>query len=116
MVLQSWFYFSLRLIVTGLLLPVAVALGGAWFRQGKRGIFYVWSRWWYWVAVIMCGWIGFGVTGRLMGLTSGHGLMGETLSLLVRLGLAFTLDVFLACFVTALAAVGLRRGVGDSAV
>jgi hypothetical protein len=42
--------------------------------------------------------------------------MGETLSLLVRLGLAFTLDVFLACFVTALAAVGLRRGVGDSAV
>ena len=40
MVLQSWFYFSLRLIVTGLLLPVAVALGGAWFRQGKRGIFW----------------------------------------------------------------------------
>ena len=53
--------------------------------------------------------IAFGVSGKLMGWTPGHGLVRETLSALVRLGIVFTLNVFLACFLLALVAVGLRR-------
>ena len=37
-----------------------------------------------------------------------HKLAGEILSLLIRLGFAFTLDVLLACFVLAVIAVGLQ--------
>jgi hypothetical protein len=37
--------------------------------------------------------------------------MSEMLSLLVRLGFVFTLDVLLVCFVLAVIVVGLRRGV-----
>ena len=107
--LQSLIYFSLRLIVAGLLLPVAVVAGGARFTSAARRILSVWSRWRYWVAALVVGWIAFGVSGKLMGWTPGHGLVRETLSALMRLGIVFTLNVFLACFLLALVAVGLRR-------
>lgn len=110
LVLQDWIYFSLKLIVTGLLLPVAMVAGASGFRDGLGQIFKVWPRWWYWVAVLAGGWIGFAVSGRMMGWSPRRGLAGEILSLLVRLGFAFTLDVMLACFVLAVAALGLRRG------
>ena len=54
--LQSWIYFSLRLIRTGLLLPLAVVAGASRLRDGAGRIFRVWSRWWrYWVAALGCG-------------------------------------------------------------
>jgi hypothetical protein len=112
--LQGWIYFSLRLIVTGLLLPVAVVAGASRLRGGAGRIFGVWSRWWYWVAALVCGWIAFAVSGKLMDWTPGHGLAGEILSLLVRLGFVFTMDVLLACFVLAVIVVGLRRGAVSS--
>lgn len=108
-VLQNWVYFSLRLIVTGLLLPVAVVVGASRLRESAGRIFGLWSRWWYWAAALVCGWIAFAVSGKLMAWTPGRGLMGEMLSLLVRLGVVFTLDVLLACFVLAVVVVGLRR-------
>jgi hypothetical protein len=109
--LQDWIYFSLRLAVTGLLLPVAVVAGASRLRHGVRRIFGVWSRWWYWAAALVCGWIAFAVSGKLMGWTPGRSVAGEVLSLLVRLGIAFTLDVLLACFVLAVTIVGWRQGV-----
>jgi hypothetical protein len=110
-VLQNWMYFSLRLIVTGLLLPVAVIVGANRVRGSAGRIFGVWSRWWYWLATLVSGWIAFAVSGKLMNWTPGRGLMGEMLSLLFRLGFAFTLDVLLACYVLSVIGVGLRRGV-----
>jgi hypothetical protein len=110
-VLQNWVYFSLRLIVTGLLLPVAVVAGASRVRCSAGRIFALWSRWWYWVSALVCGWIAFAVSGKLVAWTPGRGLMSEMLSLLVRLGLVFTLDVLLVCFVLAVIVVGLRRGV-----
>lgn len=113
LLLQDWIYFSLRLIVTGLLLPMAVVAGAGRLRH-TRTIFSVWSRWWFWVAAVVCGWVAFWVSGKLMswtlGRTPGHGLTSEMLSLIIRLWFAFALDVFLACFVLAVIAVGLRRG------
>ena len=110
LLLQDWVYFSLRLIATGLLLPVAVVAGASGLREDARRILGVWSRWWYWVATLVCGWVAFGVSGKLMDWTPRHGLAGEMLSLLIRVGFAFTFDVLLACFVLAVVAVGLRRG------
>jgi hypothetical protein len=112
-VLQDWVYFSLRLIVTGLLLPVAIVAGASRFRGNAKRIFGVWLQWWYWVAVLVCGWIAFALSGNLMDWTPGHGLIAEMLSLLVRLGCVFTLDVLLACFVQAVIVVGLRRSEGS---
>jgi hypothetical protein len=108
-VLQNWIYLSLRLIVAGLLLPVAVVAGASRLSDGARGIFGVWSRWWYWVTALGCGWLAFAVSGKLMDWTPGHGLTGESLSLLLRLGFAFTLDVLLVCFVLQVIVVGMRR-------
>jgi hypothetical protein len=48
-----------------------------------------------------------------MAWTPGNGLTGEMLSLLVRLGFVFTLNVMLACFVLAVIVVGLRRSEGS---
>ncbi len=111
---QSWIYFSLRLIVTGLLLPLAVVAGASRIRDGAGRIFRVWSRWWYWVAVLGCGWIAFAISGKLMDWTPGRGLAGEMISLLVRVGFVFTLNVLLACFVLELIVVGLRRATDSS--
>jgi hypothetical protein len=107
--LQNWVYFSLRLVLTGLLLPVAVVAGASPLREPAERIFDVWSRWWYWAAALACGWIAFAVNGKLMNWTPGRGLASEMLSLLVRLGFVFSLDVLLACFLLAVVAVGLRQ-------
>jgi hypothetical protein len=61
------------------------------------------------VAALLCGWVAFSVSGKLLNWTPGHGLAGEMFSLLMRLGFTFTLDVLLMCFVLAVIAVGLRR-------
>jgi len=111
--LQNWAYFSLRLIVTGLLLPVAVVAGASRLRGSVERIFGVWLQWRYWVAALVCGWIAFAVSGKLMDWTPGHGLIAEMLSLLMRLGCVFTLDVLLACFVLAVIVVGLRPSEGS---
>jgi hypothetical protein len=108
-VLQDWVYFSLRLIITGLLLPIAVVAGASRVRGSAGRTFGLWSQWWYWVAALVCGWLAFAVGSKLMNWTPGHNLTSETLSLLVRLGFVFTLDVLLVCFVLALIVVGLRR-------
>jgi hypothetical protein len=105
---QDSLYFSLRLIMTGLLLPVAVAAGAGLLPLSVKRIFHVWTRWWYWVTALLCGWLAFAISSKLMDWTPGHKLAGEILSLLIRLGFAFTLDVLLACFVLAVIAVGLQ--------
>jgi hypothetical protein len=112
-VLQNWMYFSLRLVVTGLLLPVAVVAGASRIRGSLGRIVDVWLQWWYWVAALVCGWIAFAVSGKLMNWTPGRSLTSEILSLFVRLGFVFTLDVLLACFVLAVIVVGLRRSEGS---
>jgi hypothetical protein len=113
LVLQDYVYFSLRLVITGLLLPVAVFAGAGRFRDSAGRILGVWSRWWYWVAAFVCGWIAFAVSSKLMDWTPRNGLTGEMLSLLVRLGFVFTLNVMLAYFVLAVIVVGWRRSEGS---
>ena len=107
--LQNWMYFSLRLVVTELLLPVAVVAGASRLRGSAGRISGVWLQWRYWVAALVCGWIAFGLSAKLMDWTPRNGLTGEMLSLLVRLGFVFTLNVMLAYFVLAVIVVGLRR-------
>jgi hypothetical protein len=111
--IQDWMYFSLKLIVTGLLLPVALAPVNR-FRDGARRILSVWSRWWYWLAVLLCGWLAFVISSKLMNWTPSHGLSREMFSVLLRLGFVYTLDLVLACFVVQVIVVALRRSTGSS--
>jgi hypothetical protein len=107
--LQEWVSCLLRLLLAGLLLPVAVSFGAGGLRNCVRQIVSVWMRWWYWVAVVVCRWLGFAISARLVGWMPGHGLVLEASSLALRLALVLALDVVLACFVLQLIAVAFRR-------
>lgn len=109
LLLQDWLYCLLRLIVAGLLLPVAVVGGEGKLGGGKR-IFTVWLKWWYWAVVMLCGWLAFFANRALLAWTPGRGLSTEVISLFLRLGSVYTLDVILASFVLAVVAVGAQRG------
>ncbi len=55
--------------------------------------------------MIVFGFAGSYITSLLVGWTPGHGTTTEVLSVLLRLGFAYTLDILLWCFVLALVAV-----------
>ena len=112
--LQDWLYLSMRLIVTGLLLPVAVVAAISRLRENTKRILTAWSRWWYWVAVLACGWMAYVVSDRLLHWIPKHGLEIEIWSLLMRLGLVYTLDTLLACFVLAVVVTALQRDTASS--
>lgn len=101
----------LEWLIAGLLLPAAMAA----VATGKnartfRGLSYVYQRWQYWAAVFLCGFAGERLTSALVQWTPGKGLVGETVSVAVRLAVAYTVDILLWCFVLALTAVFLDRG------
>ena len=75
-----------------------------------RGLSYVYQRWQYWAAVFLCGFAGTRLTAALVSWTPGKGLVGETLSVVTRLAIAYTADILLWCFVLALTAVYLDHG------
>lgn len=112
--LQGWIYFSLRLVLTGLLLPIVIVAGAKGVGGSGRQIASVWSRWWYWAGALACGWITFAVSGKVLDWSPGEGLSTELVSLLLRLGFVFTLDIVLAYFVVQLVVVGLQRSGASS--
>lgn len=98
-------------LIAGLLLPAAMAA----VATGKntrtfRGLSCVYQRWQYWAAVFLCGFAAERLTSALVQWTPGKGLVGETISVVARLALAYTADILLWCFVLALTAVYLDRG------
>lgn len=101
----------LEWLIAGLLIPVAMAA----VATGKnsrtfRGLSGVYQRWQYWAAVFLGGFAGERLTAALVSWTPGNGLIGETLSVVTRLAIAYTADILLWCFVLALTAVYLDRG------
>ena len=107
--LQEFGYDVVQLILAAVMLPLAVEAGGSGFTaQPVRRVFRVYFRWFYWVAVLFCGLIGFEISKRLMDWTPEAGLTGEIVSVIVRLGSVYTLDIVLWCFVLALVAVYMR--------
>ena len=100
---QEHIYDCVQWIWAGLLLPLAVqttACGIASFRRA----FMVYRHWLYWLAVLVCGFGAEVQTWALADWTPSAGLVGQTFSLIARLGLAYTIDILLWCFMLALVA------------
>jgi hypothetical protein len=110
--LLSWldhFYDLVQWVLAGLLLPIAfeTSSSGISFASLKRAG-RVYRHWFYWLVVIVAGFAGSALTRALAGWTPGKGLGSETLSVIVRLGLAYTADILLWCFMLALIAAYLE--------
>ena len=102
---QERFYDGLQWLCAGLLLPMAIVLCTSgihkgWFRHGAAA----YRHWFYWLSVLVCGLAGAEITWALAGWTPEAGLVGQTFSVVARLGVAYTVDILLWCFLLALAA------------
>jgi hypothetical protein len=102
---QERIYDCMQWLLAGLLLPIAVetsacGLFPGWLRRAGR----VYRRWLYWLAVLVCGLGGSAILWSLADWVPVAGLTGQTLSVAARLGLAYTVDILLWCFILALVA------------
>ncbi len=102
---QERIYDCLQWLVGGLLLPLAMAtcacgLKGGWLGRAAR----VYRHVLYWFCVLVAGLGASGVTWALAGWTPSAGLVGQTLSIVARLGTAYVLDIMLWCFILGLVA------------
>jgi hypothetical protein len=102
---QDHFYDLLQWLLAALLLPVAFVGAGSGLRRGWSSIRRIYQHLIYWLIVVVFGLAGSKITSLLVGWTPGHGTAVEILSVFVRLGLAYTLDILLWCFLLALIAV-----------
>jgi hypothetical protein len=102
---QDYFYDLLQWLLAALLLPVAFVGAGSGLRGGWPSIRRIYGHLTFWVLVVIFGLTGSYITSLLAGWTPGHGTAAEIVSVLLRLGLAYTLDIILWCFVLALMAI-----------
>lgn len=106
--LQGCFYDLCRWIIAGLLLPFALEVCAfGWRSTAFKRVCRVYLRWIYWVAVVFAGFMGTALTNVLTRWTPGKGLTAETISLFTRLGVVYTVDIFLWCLVLGFATVYL---------
>jgi hypothetical protein len=102
---QERIYDCIHWLLGGLVLPLAIetcafGLGPGWLRRAVR----VYRHWLYWLAVLVCGLGGSAITWALADWTPAAGLAGQTLSIVLRLGVAYTVDILLWCLVMSLTA------------
>jgi hypothetical protein len=105
--LQDRFYDLVELVIAALLLPLAIELmtSGA---RGLRRVVYVYRRWRYWVVAAVAGVGAMWITRLLLNWTPGHSVRGQVLSVVARVGVAYTVDVVFWCLVVAVAARYMR--------
>jgi hypothetical protein len=102
---QERIYDCIQSLWAGLLLPLMVetcacGLEAGWFRRAAR----VYRHWLYWLCVLVFGLGGAALTWALADWTPAAGLAGQTLSIVARLGIAYTVDILLWCFLLGLVA------------
>jgi hypothetical protein len=102
---QERIYDCIYWLLGGLILPLAIetsafGLGPGWLRRTAR----VYRHWLYWLAVLVCGLGGSAITWALAEWAPAAGLAAQTLSVVLRLGVAYTVDILLWCFVLTLTA------------
>jgi hypothetical protein len=95
---QEHIYDCIEWIWAGLLLPLAMQVSTC----GRATRAY--RRWFYWFCVLACGLGASAQTWALADWTPKAGLIGQTLSIVARLGTAYTIDILLWCFLLALVA------------
>ena len=100
---QEHFYDCVEWIVAGLLLPLAAETSACGLKRGwLRNAASVYGNWLYWLCVLICGFGASALTWALAGWTPDTGLIGQTASMVARLGVAYTFDMLLWCFILAL--------------
>ena len=102
---QEHFYDLMQWLLAAILLPMAFVGASAGLRGSGRYIGRIYRHLLYWLTVVFSGFAGAWITSLLAGWTPGHGTATEILSVLLRLGTAYTVDILLWCFVLALMAV-----------
>ncbi len=112
---QERIYDCVEWLWGGLLLPLAVELcacgwGAGWLRR----VLKVYGHGLYWLAVLVFGFASSALTWALAGWVPSFGLVGQTISIAARLGLAYTLDVGLWCLLLALLAHYFDRPLGEA--
>lgn len=102
---QDHVYDLLQWLLVALLLPIAFVSGATGLRGCLASIRNIYRHAVYWLVLVLFGFAGACMTSLLAGWKPGHGTAMEILSMLLRLGAAYTLDILLWCFVLALMAV-----------
>jgi len=100
---QERIYDCIQCILAGLLLPLAMEASACGVNQIKRAK-HVYRHWLYWLSVLVGGLGAPVITWALADWTPDAGLLGQTFSIVARLGFAYTVDILLWCFLLSLIA------------
>ncbi len=107
---QERIYDCVQWLGAGLLLPAAVVSCACGLSMsGVSRVVSVYARWFYWLVVLFAGLVAEWLTWLLADWTPAFGLAGQTVSVVLRLGLAYSADVLHWCFVLCLIAYYLGR-------
>jgi hypothetical protein len=91
---QEHLYDGIEYLLAGLLLPVLVEVCACGWGSGwRQRVARVYRRWFYWLLVLVLGFAGSALTWALADWTPNAGLAGQTVSVIARLGVAYTLDI-----------------------
>jgi hypothetical protein len=104
---QEFIYDSAGYLLVGLLLPMAMQLCACGW---SRCVLKVYRHWFYWFCVLVCGFAASTLTWALADWAPAAGLAGQTFSVVARLGIAYTADILLWCFLLGLVAHYLDEG------
>ena len=103
-----WCLIVAQLILAGILIPAAIELGAAGFRRSTFAVItHPWRRPLFWLVVILAGVGGVLLTSALVSWTPGHSVATQTFSVLARLLIAWTADIFLWMVVLTIAAAAM---------
>jgi hypothetical protein len=100
---QDRIYDGIQCILAGLLLPLAIVITACGLDAAKQAT-RVYRHWLYWLFILVCGLGAPALTWSIAEWTPEAGLVEQTLSVILRLGLAYTLDILLWSFLLALIA------------
>ena len=96
-------YDCIQYLVAGLLLPLAMETSVCGLDRIKRAT-RVYRHWIYWLCILVCGLGAPAITWAIAEWTPDAGLVGQTFSIIARLGIAYTVDILLWCFLLSLIA------------
>jgi hypothetical protein len=92
-----------ELLLAGLVLPVLIAVSTRGpSRSAKREILRPYRKPFYWIAICVAWFAGWLITTTLAAWLPGSGVEGEILSVVGRLGIAYTIDILLWCVLLSL--------------